>query len=302
MRIAHIVNPFRAPAGSEPAMYQPVTLESIRIAKEFAGAAMQIELYAVCFEEDKEAVPSYFTLLPFLNRSVLDLKKFSRQKKFPFIADVLHALHSASSAEYLMFTNMDIALLPQFYLAINELLRDNCDAVVVNRRCISKKHASLKQLPLMYSDYGKPHPGFDCFIFKRELLPKMHLGNICLGVSFSEVAVLHNLIAYSSRLKLIDDLHLTFHIGTEVMPPLDKEYYTHNREEYEKNIYPKISSLLSIDKFPYGQLSFPKRMLKWMLNPSFRTHQMLAYEGISGWRAIKYRLDAVRFKLMDSIR
>ena len=198
---------------------------------------------------------------------------------------------------------MDISLMPQFYVAVAEIIKkENYDALLVNRRGISTKYKSVEELPRMYSDYGNPHPGFDCFVFKRELLNKLILENICVGVSFSEVALVHNLIAFAEKLKLVDDLHLTFHLGTEVMPPLDPEYYQHNRNEYEQKIYPKLKPYLDISKFPYSQLPFYKRISKWILNPSFRTHQVLELEGKSLKRKLKYRLDSLRFVLLQRIK
>jgi hypothetical protein len=299
MKLAHIINPVKVPATSELGIAQPITFESIRVAKEFAASKADVELYTVCYEEDREIVPNHFTQLPNLLRSVQDVKKFAGTKKYPVLTDVLTALYNASNAEYLVFTNMDISLMPQFYVTVAELLKEGFDALLINRRGISTKYKSVEELPLMYADFGKPHPGFDCFVFKRELLNKFVLENICVGVSFSEVALVHNLIAFAEKLKLVDDLHLTFHIGTEVMPPLTQEYYLHNRNEYEKKINPQIKHLLDIRKFPYAELPVHKRILKWMLNPSFRTHQVLEMEGKSLGRRLKYKIDSIRFKLLN---
>ena len=282
MKFAHIINPVKVSADSELEIAQPITFESIRLAKEFATGKTEVELYTVCYEEDHEIIPSFFTQLPNLKRSVLDVRNFPTPKKYPILIDVLNSLHNATSAEFLIFTNMDIALMPQFYIVISEIIKNqNCDALLVNRRGISTKYKSVDELPLMYSDFGKPHPGFDCFVFRRELLNKFILENVCVGVSFSEVALVHNLIAFAEKLKLVDDLHLTFHLGTEVMPPLNPEYYQHNRNEYEQKIYPKLKPYLGISKFPYAELPFYKRMMKWILNPVFRTHQVSELEGKS---------------------
>src|ERR1019366_3321362 len=261
MKLAHLINPVKVPATSPLFVAQPVTFESIRVAEQFAAGKVDVELYTVSFAEDHEIIPDYFLKLPELKRSVLDLGRFSTPRKYPVLADVLKSVYEASDAEYLIYSNMDILLAPQFYVAVGEILKEGYDAVLVNRRGLSVKYKSADELPLMYSDPGKPHPGFDCFIFKRELLNKIILENICLGVSFSEVALMHNFIAFAEKLKLVDDLHLTFHIGTEVMPPLDGEYYRHNRNEYEQKIYPQIKSLLDIRKFPYAHLPFHKRMV-----------------------------------------
>lgn len=301
MKFAHVINPVKVPADSELGIAQPITFETIRRAKEFA-APLAIEVFAVGYDEDQAVIPAFIQRLPLLHRSILDLKKFTRPKKYPLLADVLQSLYEHSDADYLLFTNMDIALQPQFYVAVSQIVGGGYDAVIINRRGISKKYKRIDELPMMYSEFGQPHPGFDCFVFKRELFPKLLLKNICLGVSFSEVALVHNFIAFAERLKLVDELHLTFHIGTEVMPPLDPEYYQHNRQEYEQNIYPEIKDRLRIEKFPYSELSFYKRVMKWMLNPSFRTYQVIDLEGKSTARKWKYRFDTLRFRWLDKIR
>lgn len=300
MKLAHIVNPVNASPDSELGIAQPVTFESIRIAKEFAKEKVEVELFAVNYEEDQNVAPSFFKQLPNLARSVMDCGKFSHIKKYPVFIDVFRSLYNNTNAEFLLYTNMDISLMPQFYLAVNEILqKENSDALLITRRGISKKYKSIAELPLMYSDYGMPHPGYDCFIFRRELLDKMILENICLGVSFSEVAVVHNLIAFSEKIKFVDDLHLTFHIGTEVMPPLQGEFYEHNKNEYQQKIYPGIKHLLDIKKFPYSSLPLYQRIFNRMLNPNFRTHEAIEMEGKNFWRRMKYRLDSLRFKLLE---
>ncbi len=300
--IAHLVNPFKVPAGANFGFVQEVTFASMLAAREFAGGKVQVELLAVGYEEDEPAMPAGFRRCSPLQRSVLDTGSFNKKRKLPLIAELLDKLAGNSTAEYLIYTNADIALMPQFYTAVNAFLENGHDALLINRRGIASTYNSVQQLPLMYSDYGKPHPGFDCFVFKRELAGKLLLGNICIGIPFLEVSLVHNLIAHAQNLKLIDDLHLTFHLGTEVMPPVDEEYYRHNRSEYETNIYPQIKAQLDIRKFPYATLPFYKRMMKWALNPVFRTHQVSEMEGKSLLRRIKYKLDSWRFALLEKIK
>lgn len=303
MKLAHIINPVRVDSTHELHTAQAITFESIRVAKEFSANATQVELFTVCYQEDEEIIPKIFTRLPVLEKSVLDVGVFSMTRKYPLLKDVLNALYQHSQADFLVFTNMDISLMPQFYTAVAKIISaENCDALLINRRGISKAYKKVEELPLMYSDYGKPHPGFDCFIFNRALYPQFILENICLGVSFSEVALVHNLIAFANKLILVDDLHLTFHLGTEVMPPLNPEYYKHNRSEYEQKIYPKLKPMLAIGKFPYSELEFYKRVSKWALNPVFRTHQVLEMEGKSFSRKLKHKIDTIRFRLMERIK
>jgi hypothetical protein len=300
VKIAHIINPVAVPAHTELGIAQPITFESIRVAHEYAKGKLDVQLYTVSYEEDRAIIPIYFTQLSNLTTSVRD--KYSNKKKLPYIKDILQALYDNTDAEYMIYTNMDIALMPQFYVVVQALLQQGHDALLINRRGISTKYKTVAELPMMYADMGVVHPGFDCFVFHRSLLQQFNLAEICIGVPFLEVSLLHNFIAHANNLKLVDDLHLTFHIGTEVMPPVDKDLYLYNRAEYEQKIYPTIKHKLDIKKFPYSELPVYKRLLKWALNPCFRTHQVVEMEGKDFARRIKYKIDTLRFRWMDGIR
>jgi hypothetical protein len=127
----------------------------------------------------------------------------------------------------------------------------------------------------------------------------MILDDICIGVPFIEVSLLHNLIAFATNLKHADNLHLTFHIGMEVMPPIEQEYYWHNRTVYEKNIKPFLLPHLALHKFPYSSLPFYKRMFKWMLNPCYSTALMADLEGKDFSRKCKMLSDEIRWRILS---
>jgi len=298
IKLTHIVNPVNAPEGSELHRVQPVTFESIRRAKAFADPGIEVVLYAVGYEEDRPVIPDFFARLDDLDRSVLDLATFTKRKKLPLIGDILRRLYEHTHSEWLIYTNADICLMPQFYSAVAAMIAEGHDAILVTRRRISKQYSAISQLPLMYSELGGPHPGYDCFVFHRSLLDRFVLDNICIGVPFIEVTMLHNFIAFATKLKHTDDLHLTFHIGMEVMPPVDREYYLYNKDIYENNILPKLRPHLDINKFPYAALPFHRRMLRWMLNPCFSTALVAELEGKSLARRIKVLLDEIRWRVL----
>lgn len=299
IKLAHIINPISAPPGAELHRVQPVTWESIRQARAFTDGGIEVELFAVAYEEDHTAIPDFFERLPDLDRSVLDFGTFAKTKKLPLISDILHRLHEHTDAEWLIYTNADICLMPQFYSAVAAMIAGGHDAVLITRRRISAHYTAVSQLPMMYSEIGGPHPGYDCFVFHRSLLSQFILDKICIGVPFIEVAMLHNLIAFAKNLKHADGLHLTFHIGMEVMPPIDREYYRYNRTLYETNILPKLRPLLDIKKFPYAALPVYKSVVKWMLNPCFSTALVLELEGKSLKRKIKMLLDEIRWRMLS---
>ena len=298
-KIAHIINPVKAPKGSELAIVQPITFETIRVAHSFAGSAVDVELFSVSYEEDHAVIPDFFRKAKDLDRSVQDFGSFASGKKLPLIKDILQRLADTTDAQWLIYTNADICLMPQFYIAVHRMISEGHDAILITRRRIPGQYDSIDQLPLMYSEIGEYHPGYDCFVFHRSLLDRFLLDGICIGVPFIEVALLHNFIAFASDLRHADDMHLTFHIGMEVMPPIDKELYQYNRQVYETTIKPRLKPLLKISNFPYSLLPFHRRMIKWMLNPCYSTALVTELEGKSAMRKIKMRLDELRWKILS---
>ncbi|MBX2909001.1 MAG: hypothetical protein KF706_05180 [Chitinophagales bacterium] len=298
LRVAHILNPVAVNKNSDLYYAQPITFESMRRAKLFVQDKVQVEFLSVQYEEDEKVVPEYFTKLPNLQRSVRDVSGFEKVKKFPLIADILLAAYNNSSAEYIIYTNTDITVVPHFYEAAAALIAEGYDAVTFSRRRIENKWTSIEDLPLALAEMGKLHPGYDCFILHRSLIPKFILSNICIGTGFVSVALIHNLIAFADKPLITDKLHLTVHLGLEVMPPLEQNVYRFTRSDYEQNILPKIKPLLQLHKFPYSALPWHKRMVKWMLNPNFSTQILVELEGKNFRRKIKGLIDEVRFSML----
>lgn len=298
IRIAHIVNPVKTPDGSELAVVQPITFESMRRARAFA-TDRQIELFSTSYAEDHAIIPDFFKTTADLDRSIQGIPSFAAKKKLPFISDILYRLHASTDAEWLIYTNADIALMPHFYDAVAEYIAAGHDAIVINRRRISRRYHAISELPQMYAEIGGSHPGYDCFVFHRDLLPRFILGDICIGVPFIEVSLLHNIITHAARLKHVDDMHLTFHIGMEVMPPVDRDLYQHNRRIYEEQIRPVLKPDFDSRKFPYSDLPLPVRMLKYALNPCYSTALLLELEGKTLGSKIKILLDEIRWRILS---
>lgn len=216
MKIAHIINPVDVGRQSDLYKAQPVTFETMRIAQEVAKHRVEVELYTTQFEEDRSIIPETFTQLTNLDRSVLDLRTFQKSKKLPLVRDILDRLFEASDADYFIYTNVDIALKPHFYSTVASLLEEH-DALVINRRTISNEYTEVKEIPLMWSELGKAHGGFDCFVFKREAYPKYRFSNTCIGAKGVGVVLYANLIAHAKSFKLLKESDLTFHIGNDMV-------------------------------------------------------------------------------------
>ena len=239
-KFAHIVNLGIFPETSDLHIAQPITVETMRIAKEFAVGQADVALLSAQYPEDRRAVPNYFTVTPDLTRSVLDFADFKVRRKLPLIKDILDRACDAAESDYIVYSNVDIGLLPHFYVTLNRIIESGIDAFIINRRLIAKEFTKLEDIPLMWAEVGRPHMGYDCFVFKRDVYPKFDLGLTCIGASYYDKLLLGNLLLYSSNFKVFRDHHLTFHIGN------DKTWTSKAHEDYQS--YNKAA----LDKFVAG--------------------------------------------------
>jgi hypothetical protein len=233
--ISHLIQPLQADISSDLLVAQPITFETMRLAYEFGQRAADLKLVAIQFRDERPVpLPECFIRLPGLVRSVTDLKDFRVKRKLPLIADILNSLYQASHDEYFIFTNVDIALQSHFYQAVAKIIEGGYDAFVINRRTIPSGYHHIDQIPLMYAEAGEPHPGYDCFVFRREMYPKFKLGTICIGTAWVGRTLLANMVTFSSKFKEFKNEHLTFHIGNSRPWRKDefKDYFRKNHDEY----------------------------------------------------------------------
>ena len=96
IRIAHLVNPVKV--GEERDLYwqQPITFESMRIAKEFSN--IHVDHVACFYPEDEEIVPDGFIKTELLERSTEG--KFETERKLPYFDEMLQRLYETSDADY----------------------------------------------------------------------------------------------------------------------------------------------------------------------------------------------------------
>ena len=215
MRLAHLVNPVIVPPQSDLYIAQPITFETMRRAQAFAASAVEVELLTAQFAEDHPIVPAGFTRTADLTRSILDFGRFRTRRRLPLVRDLFDRLHAASDAEYFIYTNVDIGLMPHFYVSVAALLAEGYDAFVINRRTVAKAFARIDELPLMYAEVGEPHAGHDCFIWRRDAYPRYELEHVCIGTIGVGKAIVVNQLCTASRWQEFTDLHLTFHLGAD---------------------------------------------------------------------------------------
>ncbi|MFW5701044.1 MAG: hypothetical protein ACOCWM_05080 [Cyclobacteriaceae bacterium] len=242
-KFVHIINPVKVNPSSDLHAAQPFTFESLRKAKEFAKEEIDVALITAQYPEDHEIIPDFFIRSIDLNRSVLNFGEFEHERKLPLIQDILERAYKYSKkGEYLIYTNVDISVMPFFYNYILSKIKNGSDSLIINRRVI--KHGT--DLTQMCADIGKSHPGFDCFVFRRELLDNFELGHACIGANWIGRVMISNLIMFSNKLEIIKDAHLTFHIGDDGAWLKKKytEFDLHNKNE----AYQIINSFIKTTK------------------------------------------------------
>lgn len=253
-------------------------------AREQASEVLEVELWSAQYPEDREVVHPDFRMTRDLDRSVLDMGTFEKQMKLPLIGDIMDRLYESSDADYLIYTNVDIGVYPDFYRRIHQYIEEGLDAFIINRRRLPEHFTKVEQLSEIYDQIGKKHPGFDCFAFHRDLYPKMRLTEICIGVPFIGITFAQNLFALATNFRLFEDEILTFHIGMEIFKKrAPREYFRYNQKQFWKAMNSDLSEHLSAKKLPYSNYILPVRLVKWGLQPSIPIRLALRLE----WRRIR---------------
>lgn len=237
LKVAHIINPVKVGSSSDLHISQPITFESLRIAKDFSKREVDVDLITAQFPEDHEIIPDYFHKTEDLYRSILDVSDFEVQRKLPLIVDIINCAYRMTDVnDYIIYSNVDIAVQPHFYSFVKKQIELGHDALVINRRTISGKYSTVDEMPLMYAEIGDTHPGYDCFVFKGDIISKMVLENICVGAAYIGLAMYLNLRLLSSNFKEFGNEHITFHIGNEKRwkKKENDQYKIHNKKEFQK--------------------------------------------------------------------
>lgn len=266
LKIAHIINPVKVKKPVDLYWAQPVTFETMKIAKEFARDAADVTLLTAQFPGDADFVPGFFIKTKHLKRSVLDLGEFYKKRKLPLFKDILDRLYSASQADYLIYSNCDIGLMPYFYAAVAQIIKKGYDAFVINRRTIPADYTKVEDIPFMYCEAGESHKGYDCFVFKRELYPQFELGNVCVGIQGMGRLLVWNFVSAAKKFKEFKNSHLTFHIGNDRVWLKEEyaDYKLHNRQEVQSaltRIDKKFNSLGKLKKLDFlGTFILPRKI------------------------------------------
>ena len=290
-KITHIINTIHPEENAELYKRQSLTIESMQLAKKFCE--QNISLTAVQYSKIDDGLPQEFELLPPLERSVKNFVP-DTHRNLPLIQDVLSCAQENVQCDFLVYTNLDIILTPHFYSSVVYYLNQGHDALVINRQRVSQSLENIEDLPAIFAEKGMIHPGFDCFVFKRELLEKIYMGSICLGIPFIGVGLAHWVFSLSKNPLFLPNASLTRHIGLEVMPPVDPLLYKHNQRAFNR-IKKTIPWKENLHKFPYALRPFPNNLWRWGLNPSLSTRDFIEWKFWNWRRKLRFLLNQRRW-------
>lgn len=231
----HVLNPFRAPAGSEHAIASRLTWQTLRTAQRHAAEhGVAVNFRAVILPGDEAAVEPPATPWAQLTRTVQNIAPLKPSRPLPLIADVLRAGAGTASNTHVVFSNMDIAVQPHFYTALHELITSTLGRDVPFTVPRVNIPAALADGPIeaMRAARGTPGLGFDCFVVPRELVGRLDLGNCCLGAAHFDLLLFMALDAVSGgRVSQVESARLTFHLGNDIAWSAMIDYVEHNLAE-----------------------------------------------------------------------
>ena len=277
VRIAHVVNTFRTEADSPHDRAQRMTLESMRVARDVAPLidnSLKVRHLAAVVS-DQDVVSDAFDDIIALERTIQDLARFQVPRPLPLIQDILDG-PSLVDDEVLIYTNVDIAIVPNFYAFVADLFRLGLDALIVNRRTVSDTYPGPEALSLAVAEVGAEHSGYDCFAFRAGIRQQFVPWQSCVGIAGVMSPLLYNILAVARAPCVLLDAHVTFHLGDDKAwqrPEFD-DYAALNREELVRTFQRlcedperKARMLSALADHPGGRGGVPRELRSWRTAP-----------------------------------
>jgi len=232
-RYVHLCNPYEKGRTRTEILTQSVTYAAMHRAREFGpNNKPGVEFLGGVLPGDEAYSAEHFDRTFQLQRSAHDVKAFGTERPLPLLFDILGGAKD-SGGDFVVFTNVDICPVPHFYQSIEGLLNRGFDALVINRRTITGWPVDPGLIDLMAMDPGRPHEGYDCFVFRREALAQFVTNHAVVGTGGVMQSLIYNLVATSQRLLFLGDVHLTYHLGDDKVwaAPHLRDYVEHNWTE-----------------------------------------------------------------------
>ena len=303
MKFAHIVNPLQVTNPSSDLTYaQPLTLESMRKARSVAAeAGIDVRLVACSYEEDREAIPPDFLETPLLTDSILEHVEGGPEdvpRKLPLLRDILDRLRDAApDADYLVYSNIDIGLQPEFYVEVERRIRESgWRAFSVMRHTVADDLRSVEDLGRIQELPGTPHGGYSCFVFPRSDYERYALGEVCIGIQPVSILLILNMIIQSERFDEENDARLCFHLGDERswQAGVFDGYHIWNEQHLDDLLAVESTRIMKDPASARIWQAYQRRRSGWVIHkarPKLKAHalKLLRKLGFEQWISSRYR-------------
>ena len=234
-----------------------VTVFSMQRAKAYAAEqGVRVKLMRARQDVEEHALPQAFVEAQFLNRSHRDhvSQIFGRHwnvntPRLPFLSDILWRAFEESTADYVVYHNLDISLMPDFYVKVNALLNTGMDALQLTRIGVEFPGAAhgffnvtdMAGIYEMRDDRLEAHPGADMFIFPRHWVPFLDIGDTHVGCAPIGTILWDELIRLSRTcaVKVVGRpcSKFTFHLNGDRL--------THNRDRWKLRLESSVETKAS---------------------------------------------------------
>ena len=234
-----------------------VTVFSMQRAKAYAAKrGVRVKLMRARQGVEEHALPQAFAEAQFLNRSHRDHESqvFGRHwnvntPRLPFLSDILHRAFAESSADYIVYHNLDISLMPDFYVKVNAFLNTGMDALQLTRIGVEYPGAAhgffnvtdMAGIYEMRDDRLEAHPGADMFIFPRHWVPFLDIGDTHVGCAPIGTILWDELIRLSRTcaVKVVGRpcSKFTFHLNGDML--------AHNRDRWTLRLKGSVEATAS---------------------------------------------------------
>jgi hypothetical protein len=259
LKILHVINPYASDDSWEMQRLVIATLESARYWADVMLGDDRVHVGIVAIENDQHSpihLPNTFRRSKRrLSRTAVDalgIKKIAGMSNistdrltFPLLADIFEIAHEEATKgavqwDIIVYSNMDINVLPHFYAIIAEMSkcyksffinRVEIPSTLVSKPAkfylgekfsepkLDEPLVNLRSIETAYqygTQFAQLHPGYDCFVVAADRLPAIaklvgavFIGHPPVGAVLAEAALMIDRTCITAR-----HMHATFHIGS----------------------------------------------------------------------------------------
>lgn len=129
-------------------------------------------------------------LLSLLNRSSRRFEALKDSPALPAVTDILERAWHETQSEYLVYTDPDVCVAPEFFNAVESTIADGAQAYCVTG-----------------SDQPMTDP--DCLVIRRDFLMTLKSRDVLAGVRRSTLGLLAGCMAHAPDFRIVDNLNVT---------------------------------------------------------------------------------------------